>query len=147
MKYLIIPSATFVPQEMGQLYQMPMALLPINGEPIIDLIIKQYQNNYNIVVSAYNGYEMLEQNINNRHNCRTIKVDALKDVGYTIYNTFEKLVLKDEDSVVINFADTVIDNNDLTENCIVCKKTKTADKKWTYLDIKKGVIKHRRQSL
>lgn len=141
MKYLIIPSASFAPKNLGHLYNVPMALYPINDDPIINLILQQYQKEWCPVVAGYNGFEMLLQNPNIRKNCRLIKIDEMKDIGFTILNTMEKLAITNKDKIIINFADTVVDNNDLTTNCIIYKPAFSIDKKWTYLIHKNGYIK------
>ena len=141
MNYLIIPSASLAPKSIGQLYNIPMVLYPVNGEPIINLILKQYHSEWKSIISSYRGYETLMQNQNVSKKCQIIKIDAMKNVGYTICNTLEKIPLTDNDKLIINFADTVVDNNDLTSNCIVAKASNSINDKWTYLVEEKGQIK------
>ena len=141
MNYLIIPSASLAPKSIGQLYNVPMVLYPVNGEPIIDLILKQYHSGWRSVISSYHGYETLIQNQSVSKKCQIVKIGAMKNVGYTICNTLEKIPLTDNDRLIINFADTVVDNNDLTNNCIVVKTSNTINEKWTYLVQEKGQIK------
>lgn len=140
MNYLLIPSAVMAPREIGNLYDVPMALYPINGEPIINLILKQYPDDWSPVISGYQNFDLLKRNLNSNKKCELVKIDMLKDIGFTIFNTLDKIGLKDDDRVIINFADTVIDNNDLTRNCIVCKTCDDINKKWTYLLTSNGKI-------
>ena len=140
MKYLIIPSATFVPTDVNQLYRVPMALFPINGEPLADLILKHYSDDVEPIISTYDGYEAFKKTKLSSSKLQIIKIDELKDLGFTILNTLEKLVITDDDQLIVNYADTVVDNNDLKSNCIVCQKANTLDKKWTYLCEKNGTI-------
>lgn len=140
MDYLIIPSAKFAPNDVNNLYHVPMAMFPINGEPILDLIVEHYPNSTKVIVCAYEGYEMFKQNDLADRGIKVLKIDSLRDIGYTVLNALEKLSLTDDDNLIINFADTVIDNNDLTDNCIICHKTRQINKKWTYLSINNGLI-------
>ena len=140
MRYLVIPSARYAPTDLGQANRVPMALYPINNEPIIDLILEQYPKELEVVVSAYEGYELFDSRGKSKRQYKIIKIDQLKDIGYTLCNTLEKLPLKEGDSLILNFADTVIDNNDLTEDCIVCQRNQSLGKKWTYLSVRDGVI-------
>lgn len=141
MRYIVIPSAKYAPKELSAFYDVPMALYPVNNEPIINLIVRQYNKDDTFIISSYEGFDRVDNYVSKLENCKAIKIDALKDIGFSIYNTLIKIVFKEDDSLVINFADTVIDNNDLTDNAIVYKKPSSISKTWTYLKEQEGIIK------
>ncbi len=142
MKYILIPSAKCAPNDLPNYGKLPMALYPINGHTILQHIANNYSVNDNIVVTGYEEFDALQRylTINKYKNISLYKLKVLKDLGNTIKETLEYLKITNEDQIVINFADTLIDNENIPTNSIVCISGGEISKKWTYFTHTEGII-------
>lgn len=142
MKYIIIPSAKCAPDDLPNYGKLPMALYPINGRTILQHIVNNYSDYDKIIITGYEEFDTLQKHlsINKYKNIILYKLKVLKDLGNTIKETLEYLKITDEDKVIINFADTLIDNENIPTNSIVCISGGEISKKWTYFTQKDGII-------
>lgn len=141
MVTVIIPSAKCAPDNLPNLGRIPMALYPINGHTILHHIVSYYKTS-SILIAGYEEFTRLSSHLAKEQykDIRLFQLPDLKDLGYTILQSLNELGIDSDEPVIINFADTLIDNDNLTENCIVYKTPETASKKWTYLSEENGQI-------
>lgn len=142
MKYLIIPSAKCAPNNLPNIGKVPMVLYPINEKTILDYIVENYKQSQ-IVISGFEKFDKLRKYCKQEKfkKIKLFKINDLKDLGHTIYESINFLQLSEFDELVINFADTLIDNDDIPNNSIVFAKDSNLSSKWTYLIEKNGIIK------
>lgn len=142
MRYIVIPSAKYAPLKINNYGEVPMAMFPINDNPIIKLILEQYNKDDKIIVVGYEGFERLEKYLKNisEYNIDIIRLNKLGNLSYSLYSAIKEINFKENDELIINFADTVVDNNDIFGDSIVCKSTNTIDSKWTYFVLNNNKI-------
>ncbi|MCR5786093.1 MAG: hypothetical protein K6G28_00105 [Acholeplasmatales bacterium] len=142
MRYVVIPSAKYAPLKINNYGDVPMALYPINNDPILKLILAQYDKKDKIVVVGYEGFERLDKYIKtiNDYDIKSEKLDELSSLSYSLKSAIGKIDFKDNDELIINFADTVVDNNDFFGDSIVCKNVNKVESKWSYFVLNSGKI-------
>jgi hypothetical protein len=149
MNVLLIPSAILVPKEMrNKLGDLPSILYPLNGVPMLHHIYKQYEGKVDKIyivickkkelVCDYVGLKKMPIDI--------VELEALKDLGYTIYHGIKKILLDNEqiDNLYINYADTLIDNSiyDPTSENVIYYDEVNVSEDWTYFKQAGKVISH-----
>ena len=144
MKYLIILSSKYAPPELASFGKIPMVLYPVNNGTILDLILKQYDDSYKVVVVSYEGYEKVVNSVKTikDHDVDVLKLDKLDDLQYSILKAFEYINPKTDDEVVINFGDTIIKNKTISPDTIVVSHPngQAIDNRWSYLKHNNGVV-------
>ena len=137
---LIIPAAKIVPEELQMIGKLPGIIYPINKKIVFDYLYEQYKKivtSFDIV--CYENYESVERYLS-RYKDERINIQVLselRDLGYTIYQSIKEI----EDSVIINFSDTIVLDNifDCVEDSFFCQKEYMSET-WTYFDDQNGVI-------
>ena len=143
MKYVIIPSAKLAPSNLPNYGEIPMALYPINGHTILHHIIASYDKSCRFVVCGFEGWDRLKNHLDRKEydGVRLHKLSKLSDLGYTIYDAIKNIDFSKNDELIINLADTLIDNNNLVGDTIVSKNEQCHLKsKWTYFHETRGII-------
>lgn len=142
MKYLLIPSAKFAPDNLPNYGSIPMALYPVNGHTILHHIISNYSSDYQVVVCGFEGLDRLRHHLRHKKykDVRLVELEGLTDLGGSIRAMLEAIQVTNEDQVTINFADTLIDSNALVGDVIFSISQFENDKKWTYFTQEEGVI-------
>lgn len=139
MRFVIIPSAKLISEDLQSRFgKIPMALVPINGVCILEILYEQYLNNvHEIIVVAKEGIEDIKKMIElNQLRIKVIETDQLLDVGYSVKAGLEHLIQNyDTDkitNVIINLADTFIEDLDISSlsNTLIYSKT-TDFQRWT----------------
>lgn len=143
MQYIIIPSAKCAPDNLTYVGDLPMVLYPINGHTILHYIVSNYNSAAKVTIVGYEKVDRLEKYIKKEKysNISLKKLVSLKDLGYSIFQAIKDIKFTDSDTLLINFADTLIDNTDITENCIIYSPSKgESNAKWTFVNEANGII-------
>lgn len=141
MKKVIIPTAKLVPEDLWNVGKLPSIVYPINQDIVFDYLYKQYNEvckSFEII--CYEKKEEVHQRLSayNKAKLHIIDLKELKDLGYTIYSGLENV--KNE-SIIINFADTIVLDNifENEEDCYYYSKDYVSDR-WTFFEEENGVI-------
>lgn len=137
---LIIPSAKVVPEELQKLGKLPAIIYPINQRIVFDYLYEQYKGQVNLIdIICYEKADKVQRRLNKYLGAQvSIKVlDELGDLGHTIYYGLVGI----NDSIVINFADTIVLDNILDEkdDSFYYQEDYMSDT-WTYFEEKDGLI-------
>lgn len=139
---VIIPSAILVPEELRNLGNLPAVIYPIEGKPVFHYLYKQYApycSRFKIIccLCADLVHHQLESYDEKKVVIEDIPDSELKDLGHTIYYGLQDL----NDSVVVNFADTIV-LNDITavKGDAFYYADDEFSEKWTYFEEKDGTI-------
>lgn len=142
MRYIVIPSAKFAPLQLNNYGDIPMALYPINNSPIIRLILSEYTKNDKFILVGFEGYSQLSKYAKTikDYNVEVIKLEKLSNLSYSIEKAIDNINFNEGDELIVNFADTVVDNNDVIGDTIIYKPEKCVNSKWSYFVTKDGII-------
>ncbi len=139
MRYVLIPSAKYVPMELNSFGRVPMVLFPINGTTILGRLYEKYESCDKIIVSALEGNEMLLKYQELFPKLSICVLKSTHNLTQTISSSLEKMVFLDGDELIINFGDTLVDNQ-ICGDTIVYSNSLDLENRWTYLKEKDGVI-------
>lgn len=141
MKALLIPSAVLVPQNMRErMGGIPAALYPLGNMTMLERLREKYaQIADKIYIAAYEGREYLEDFIAMKgfDNVHVIELDVLRDLGYTIQFSIEKILEGESGEVeqlFINFADTLVSNIHNAEGDAIFYSILSYGENWTYFE-------------
>lgn len=147
MKLLIIPNAKIVNLELQSRYgKITPINIPLNDKIILDYLYEKYSNFYDeIIIVSYEDFEKVSNIVETRNypKIKLIKLDKLKDIGYSIYFALKNYNLPEIKSLSINFADTLINNlksEYLNRNIIFFNEVNESER-WTTFIIEKEDIK------
>lgn len=137
---LIIPSAKLVPAELQNLGKLPAIIYPINQKIVFDYLFEQYYATCSgIDVICYEAadkvHRRLSRYVSDKVSIKDLPV--LGDLGHTIYYSLKEV----NESVVINFADTIV-FDDITKFCgdsFFYTEEYLSDT-WTYYEMANGEI-------
>lgn len=139
MKALIIPSAKLVGEGLqSQFGMIPTILTPLNGKTTLKIIYDLYKDVVDkIIVVGKEKCDEIEKYIKvNKLPIELVRIDEVLDLGYSIAEgiryLFEAYKNEDIDQVIINLADTVVENIsfETLKNTLVYSRT-TESKRWT----------------
>lgn len=144
---ILIPSAVTITREMQiELGEIPPILVPINGKPIIEYIINQY-NKYNSFVDFYviihDTKKLVKEHIDKgliKKQVNIIELNKIGDLGYTIINGMKNINLEDYNSLIINFGDTFNDELYTLSKNIILYDDRAEAYRWTTFDIRDNKI-------
>lgn len=144
---MIVPNAKIVNLELQSRYgKITPINIPLNDKIILDYLYEKYSNFYDeIVIVGYEDFEKVSNIVGTRNysKIKLIKLDELKDIGYSIYFALKNYSLSEIKSLSINFADTLINNlktEYLNRNIIFFNEVNESEK-WTTFTIEKEDIK------
>lgn len=141
---LILPSAKIVPPELQIIGKLPAIIYPFNKGIVLDYLLEQYSKIFReAIIVGFEEFEKVKQRISsyNNYNLRLLKLDQLKDLGYTIYNGLIQDEEPKDDAVIINFADTIVmDNINETEGDCYFYAEDCVSGKWTFFEEQNGII-------
>lgn len=145
MVKVIFPSAKVVTKELQSVGKLPAIIYPVDQMRMIDLFYELYmEEQYEIAslnVIAYEEYSQIEKRTGRRGKVNIIKLDELKDLGYTVSFGIKKSGLTDEDELIINFADVAIFDQiqfPVKDRCFYSNEDISS--KWTYFKENNGCI-------
>jgi hypothetical protein len=141
MKNVIIPSAKKVPEQFEVFSDLPMCLIPVNGEPLLNYLVKEKYKDDQIYVISFENHGSIDDflassSFNNVTNCVLEKLGSL---GASILAGLDRCEKK-ELPTVINFGDTMVSSDVPDSDCIFYALNGTPNKKWTYVIENDGVI-------
>ena len=148
MKGLLIPSAALVPTEMrSNLGNIPQVLYPLNGKTMLEHICEKYKSSVDqIYVVGHKKYELIEDFVKwKKLDICVIRVPDFRQLGDTILFGLTHMLhtQKKMESVIINFADTIIEEESagcLFPNAVFYDQI-TMDADWTFFeDDKKSIL-------
>lgn len=142
MSRVIIPSAKLVPSDLWNVGKLPSIIYPINQDIVFDYLYRQYQDVCeNIDIICFEKKEDVHERLQSYKSKKIniIDLSEIKDLGYTIY---EGIKDNKNDTIIINFADTIVLDN-IYENgevdCFYYSKDYVSER-WTFFDEKNGKI-------
>lgn len=137
---LLIPAAKIVNQDMQSIGKLPAIIYPINKGIVFDYLLKQYADVCDSMdIICYEKAEEVHRRLanykNNQIHIRDLQL--LGDLGHTIYYGLNDL----HESVVINFADTIVLDNiyDNDTDCFFYSEDYFSPT-WTFFTMKDGMI-------
>lgn len=139
-KYVIIPSATIVSEELQSIGKLPAIIYPLNKGIVFDYLYKQYNQISNqIEVVCFEKADKVHRRLENYQDekIKLIDLPRLDDLGHTIYHG-----LKDEHiPAIINFADTIVFDNIYDESLDSFYYAEDyVSEQWTYFDLENGKL-------
>lgn len=144
MKALLIPSATLIPREMrSRMGAIPTCLFPLNNGTMLQQLCQKYDNYTDkIYVLANKGEEQIRNYVElKKLPVQIVKVDELKDLGYTIRCGLEALQEEVVEQIYINFADTLLSNPpSMVPRDIVYYAKQDYDEDWSFFEQENGTI-------
>ena len=146
MKYVIIPSAKVIPSELQDVGKLPAIIYPIGEECMMDLLKEQYFSQYGDVsfeIVVFEEYKKVFQRIEKASSIHLHKLDALKDVGYSIYYALKNISIDIGDKVIVNFADTIVYDeidSDEKNNDSCYYSEEDISSRWSYFTETNGII-------
>ncbi len=136
---VIIPAATYVPQELQSIGKLPAIVYPFNKRTVFEYLYEQYGENSDITILCYEGMEEVQERLSAflSDEMQIKKIPELRDLGYTIYCGLQDI----SGEVIINFADTIVTDNigEIQGDCFYCSEDYLTEK-WTYFDEESGRI-------
>lgn len=140
-KQIIIPSATYVPEELQRLGKLPAVIYPINQRPVFDYLYEQYGDICTAMrIICGMGAEKVHQRLSRYTNSEKVIIEDLpeiRDLAYTVWYGVRGI----REPIIINFADTIV-YDDALENkgdAYYYAEDIPSDK-WTYFEEVNGVI-------
>lgn len=143
MVKIIVPSSLVVPNEQQTLGKLPAIIYPVNQKIMLDFLLEQYRDIASgYVISLYEEAEkarrVIERYSENIHVC---ELDALRDIGYSVYFALKQANIQQEDSVIINYADVVaFDAWSQEVGDMILYSEEKPSSKWAYFSESCGVI-------
>lgn len=140
MRYVLVPSAKCAPPDLPNFGDIPMVLYPINGNTMLHHIVNSFSDS-KIVVGGYEEIGRLKKHLSRDKykDVQLVKLPKLLDLGYTVKAMLDEISFTDKDTLIINLADTLVDNQ-LDGDSIAYVREESISKKWTYIVENKGVI-------
>ena len=137
MRKVIIPAAKLVPEDLWNVGKLPSIVYPINQNIVFDYLYKQYNEECkSFEILCYEKKEEVHERLStyNKTKIHITDLNKLKDLGYTIYYGLENIK---SESVIINFADTIVLDNifENEEDCYYYSKDYVSDR-WTFFEEK-----------
>lgn len=109
-KYIIIPSAVLMPNELQYLGKLPAVIYPVNQRIMFDYLYAQYKDvASSIRVICGQGREKIHDRLGSyaaQGKLSLIDLPEVKDLGYTV----QQGIFGITEPVIINFGDTVVDD-------------------------------------
>ena len=141
MRKIIIPTAKLVPEDLWSVGKLPSIIYPINQDIVFDYLYKQYSEKCkSFEILCYEKKEEIHNRLANysKSKVHIIDLPKLEDLGHTIYYGLENV---EDESVIINFADTIVLDNiyENNEDCYYYSEDYVSDR-WTFFEEKNGVI-------
>ena len=137
---VVIPSAKIVPEELQNLGKLPAIIYPVGQGIVFDYLREQYEHHADALKVIC--YEMADEVENVLSSCRSnklrlIRLESLGGLGDSIYAGLGE----DHESVVINFADTIVQDRLPEEggDYIFYSEDYPSDV-WTFFECEDGVI-------
>ena len=139
-KKVIIPAAKIVPEELQKLGKLPGIIYPVNQKITFDYLYEEYKEHCSSMdIICFEKADKVQRRLKNYLGEKVnIKVlPELRDLGHTIYFALKDVV----DTVIINFADTIVLDNvaESEGDVFFCQEDYMSDT-WTYFDEKDGRI-------
>lgn len=138
MNILLIPSAKLIDSKIQKTVgEIPPVLFPLNSKTVLERLCEKYSNQVDkIYVSTFEKFELVEDYIHwKKLPVEIIKLNSLGFLGDSILKCLE--VINEEnpivDNLIINFGDTIIDEDVNFENNIGYKESMLCEE-WTYFD-------------
>lgn len=144
MKVLIIPNSKIINKDLQDKFgKIPSLLVPLNGKVIIDTLYEKYKDNYEeIIIVAKEKNEILEEYISYKKiNVTVLKLDSIKDLGYSIVFALQYLKEHfegiDIENISVNLGDTIVEDIILNEHDDMVAYGKVEDsERWTTFELK-----------
>jgi len=129
---LLIPSAKYIQENLQNIGKMPPVLYPLGSGVILDYLQSQYSpfvDGFTII--GYEGADQLAAKLTEPkyRNIRLITLNSLNDLAHTVYHGLPD----DNSGVIINFADTIVEDNitNEQEDCFYYSMEDISDL-WTF---------------
>lgn len=146
MKYLLIPSAILIPEEMrAQFGKIPSALFPLGSSTILEFIVQKYQQDVEeIFIVVQQKRELIEDYIR----WKKLPIHIVTTNGHSLSDTIADGIRairnahSDAAEVIINFGDTYlsdISTLDLKKDTI-CYAMNPVTSQWTFFEASEGLI-------
>lgn len=141
---LLIPTAKIIPLDLQHIGKLPAIIYPVNDRIAYDFFEEKYRNIVSeIDVLCYEKVSEIQRKLQYHGqgvNLQIIKLEALGDLGHTIYAGLTEAGNPEED-ILINFADTIImDSLPLEKNNFIAYSEQFTDEAWSYFDMSDGEI-------
>jgi len=144
---ILIPSSRYVTTEMQiDVGKIPPVLIPINGRPLLNLIIDKLKNipgKNTFFIMVNEGKELIKDFILRERMdelIRIIEVPGGLDLGKTILSALKQIDVRGYDNLIINFGDTLVNNNFSLDKDAVFYKNLNESFRWTIFRSQNGKI-------
>ncbi len=139
-RQVIIPSATYVPEELRKIGKLPAVIYPINQKIMFDHLYEQYKNTCEVMrVICGMGALEVHQRLGRYAETNVVIEDLpeVKDLAYTVWYGIRNI----DSPVLINFADTLVEDTSLfAEGDAFYYAEDFPSDKWTFFDEVDGAI-------
>lgn len=137
---LLIPAAKIVNEDLQSIGKLPAIIYPINKGIVFDYLLKQYADTCDSMdIICYEKAEKVHRRLASYNNKKIHirNLPTLGDLGHTIYYGLSDL----HESVIINFADTIVVDNiyDANNDCFFYSEDYFSET-WTFFTMKDGMI-------
>lgn len=140
MDYFLIPSAKCAPDNLPNYGFVPMILYPVNGHTLLHYLFKK---ECKTIIIGCEQIKLIEEHLKKKkyEGVDLVSLESIKDLGYSIYCALKTLHFMKQDSITINFADTLVDINSLDCDYISYTDESRGDtKNWAYINEHNGKI-------
>ena len=144
---ILIPSSKYVSEQMQlDIGKIPPLLIPLNGTPLFEHILKKLNNlpgENTFFIAVDEGKDQIKSFISRKKREELIKILEVKEtksLGETILTALRKIKISDFNNLIINFGDTLIGDNISLDKDAVFYKNLNVSFKWTIFKSKDGEI-------
>ena len=140
-RQVIVPSATYVSEELQKLGKLPAVIYPVNQRIAFDYLYEQYKDACEVIrVICGMGAAKVHQRLSRYADNKNVLIEDLpevRDLAYTVWYGIRNV----DSPVLINFADTLVEDTALlAEGDAYYYTEDIPSDKWTFFDETDGVI-------